>query len=133
MKYLWFKTQYEDIWKVSEDYSSYTIYYKNGNYITNYTCKTTKKDFTTCKRIYKLKEISEADVFGDVMKYLWFKDKYDNIWVFTLDYSYSTIYYKSCDYKNSYSCKETKIKFDNYNSIFSFKKIRAADALLEIL
>ena len=67
MKYLWFKTQYEDIWKVSEDYSSYTIYYKRDNYIIPYSWKTTKNDFNNYKRDYKLKEISEGDAFLEIL------------------------------------------------------------------
>ena len=67
MKDLWFIDKNNDIWKVSEDYSYWTIYYKNGNYITNYTYKTTKRILTTCKKWYGLKEISEADAFLEML------------------------------------------------------------------
>jgi len=66
MKYIWYKSEYEDIWKVSEDYF-YTIYYKNGNYITNYTCKTPINDFNFYKKWMKFKEISEVEVFLDML------------------------------------------------------------------
>ena len=67
MKDLWFKNKNDNIWKWSNDYSYVKIYYKRDNYIKNYLRKTTKKDFTTCKRIYKLKKISESDAILEML------------------------------------------------------------------
>ena len=67
MKYLWFIDIFDDIWKFPEDYSYWTKYLKIDNYITNYLRKTTKKGFNDYKRFYKLKEISEADVFLEML------------------------------------------------------------------
>ena len=67
MKYIWFINKDNDIYKITEDYSYVKIYFKNGNYTKNYLGKTTKKDFTTCKRIYKLKEISESDAILELL------------------------------------------------------------------
>jgi len=66
MKYIWFIDKDEDIWKVSEDYS-YTIYYKNINYTTWDTWNSINESFNNCKRIYKLKEISESDAILEML------------------------------------------------------------------
>ena len=67
MKDLWFIDKDEDIWKVSEDYSCCTIYYKHNDYTKSTSWETTKKNFIYCKRMYKLKEISEGDAFLEIL------------------------------------------------------------------
>ena len=67
MKFLWFKSKSYDIWRITEDYSYWTIYYKRDNYIIPYSWKTTKNDFNNYKRDYKLKEISEGDAILEML------------------------------------------------------------------
>jgi len=66
MKFLWFIDKDNDIWRFSNDYS-YTIYFKDGNYKENNTFKVTKEDIKYYNRAYKLKEISEVDVFLEML------------------------------------------------------------------
>ena len=67
MKFLWLIDKDNDIYKVSEDYSYWTIYYKNGNYITNYTWKITKNKFNFYKKWMNFKEISEGDAILEML------------------------------------------------------------------
>ena len=59
MKDLWFIDKDDDIYKITEDHTCWTIYYKKDNYIKNYTWETTKIGFNDYKRFYKFKEITE--------------------------------------------------------------------------
>ena len=66
------------------------------------------------------------------MKHLWFKDVYGNIWKVLEDHSF-TKYYKRDNYTKNYLGKTTKRIFTTYTSIYNFKKISEADAILEML
>ena len=50
MKYIWFIDKDEDIWKVSEDYSCCTIYYKYTNYTKVRSCNIINRNFNNYKR-----------------------------------------------------------------------------------
>ena len=67
MKYLWFIDKNNDIWKITEDYSYWTIYYKKDNYIKNYTWETTKIGFNNYNNRCKFKEISESDAILEML------------------------------------------------------------------
>ena len=67
MKFLWFIDKYNDIWKITEDYTSGVKYLKRDNYIKNYSCKTTKDNFIYYKMIFSFKEISEADAILEIL------------------------------------------------------------------
>ena len=68
-----------------------------------------------------------------VMKYLWFKDVYGNIWKITEDYFYVKIYYKDSNYTESRLWDINKNGFNNYTLWFKLKEISEADAFLEVL
>ena len=67
MKDLWFIDKDDDIYKITEDHTCWTIYYKKDNYIKNYSCKTPNKDFTCYKTYFKLKKISESDAILEML------------------------------------------------------------------
>ena len=67
MSYLWFKDIEDDIWVFTLDYSSYTLYDIDTNYIEFWSCNTTKERFNNYKRKFKFKKISESDVFLEML------------------------------------------------------------------
>ena len=67
------------------------------------------------------------------MKYIWFIDKFDDIWKFPEDYSYSTIYYKRDNYITNYTYKTTKRILTTCKKWYGLKEISEADAFLEML
>jgi len=67
MKFLWFKSKSYDIWRITEDYSYWTIYYKRSNYIKNYSYNLTKYRFKYYKMLFSFKEISEADAILEIL------------------------------------------------------------------
>ena len=66
MEYLWFKDVYGNIWKVLEDHS-FTKYYKRDNYTESKLWDINKDNFNNYILWFKLKEISEADAFFEML------------------------------------------------------------------